>query len=138
MVKERERRIAVDVGVLVAEMGRSLAFYRDLLGLPVVADVPTTLIGRGRMVQLAHGRSLIKLVEMAEQPPRGMGSLTAVTGFRYITLLVPDIAAIVEKCRQQAIDFPLPLTQLPSGTWIAMTVDPDGNIVEFVQENGQG
>ncbi len=125
-------RIAIDVGVVVADMERSLAFYCDLLGLAAIAEIPTTLIGRGRMVQLQHGQSLIKLVEMerapAQQSPAG---IAAALGYRYITLLVPEIAAIMATMEKAAIA--VPITRLDNGTQIAMVADPDGNIVEFVQ-----
>ena len=32
------QRIAIDVGIVVTDMERSLSFYRDLLGLPVIAE----------------------------------------------------------------------------------------------------
>ncbi|NEZ56392.1 hypothetical protein DXZ20_12050 [Leptolyngbyaceae cyanobacterium CCMR0081] len=61
-------RIGVDIGIVVAKLERSLSFYRDLLGMLVVAEVTTSLIGKGRMVQLQHGESLIKLVELHPPP----------------------------------------------------------------------
>ena len=70
MTKSTTPRIAIDVGIVVADMARSLGFYRDLLGLPVVAEVETSLIGKGRMTQVTHGDSLIKLVELDEAPSR--------------------------------------------------------------------
>ena len=128
-------RIAVDVGVVVADMERSLGFYRDLLGLPIVAEVTTSLIGKGRMVQLAHGTSLIKLVEMDEAPSGGTSKgIPAVFGYRYITLLVADIEPFMTKIEQAEIPITLPLTELGNGAMIVMVEDPDGNIVEFVQE----
>ena len=73
-------RIAVDVGVIVTDMERSLGFYRDLLALPVVAEVTTSLIGKGRMVQLRHGASLIKLVEMDAAPSGGRKTMPVAKG----------------------------------------------------------
>ena len=128
-------RIAVDVGVVVEDMERSLGFYHDLLGLPVVAEVTTSLIGKGQMVQLKHGASLIKLVQMEEAPSGGTPTGIATTfGYRYITLLVDDIDAIMTKIEQGAAPIALPLTELGNGAQIVMVEDPDGNIVEFVQE----
>lgn len=128
-------RIAVDVGVVVADMDQSLGFYQDLLGLPVIADITTSLIGKGRMVQLKHGESLIKLVQMEAppntQPPAG---ITSAFGYRYITLMVTNIAAIHQKIQANDIPVFLPLTELGNGAQILMVEDPAGNIVEFVQE----
>ena len=130
-------RIAVDVGVVVTDMGQSLGFYRDLLGLPVVAEVTTSLIGKGRMVQVQHGTSLIKLVEMEAVPSeRSPAGIATAFGYRYITLLVTDIDAIMTKIEQAEVPIALPLTELGNGARIVMVEDPDGNIVEFVQEAG--
>ena len=128
-------RIAVDAGVVVADMEQALGFYRDLLGLPVVAEVTTSLIGKGRMVQLKHGASLIKLVQMDEAPSeRTPTGIPTVFGYRYITLMVTDLDAIIAKIEQGAVPIALPVTELGNGARIVMVEDPDGNIVEFVQE----
>lgn len=128
-------RIAVDAGVIVADMDKSLAFYRDLLGLPVVADITTSLIGKGRMVQLQHGASLIKLVQMETAPAADTETgITTTFGYRYITLMVENIAPIVAQTEAAAIPVFMPLTVLGNGAQIYMVEDPEGNIVEFVQE----
>ena len=61
-------RIAIDVGILVTDIEQALSFYRDLIGLQVVGEVTTSLIGKGRLVQLKHGQSLIKLLQMDKTP----------------------------------------------------------------------
>ncbi len=128
-------RIAIDVGVVVDDLERSLEFYRDLLSLPVVSEVTTSLIGQGRMVQLKYGPSLIKLVKLEKTPPRrGPTGIDTNLGYRYITLLVSDIAAIMTRIEQDDIPIVMPVTQHGKGTTIAMVQDPDGNIIEFVQE----
>lgn len=129
-------RIAVDVGIVVANIDRSLSFYRDLVGLTVIAELPTSLIGQGKMVQLKHGQSLIKLVELADNPPHQSSTSIAETlGYRYMTLLVTDLKTIMTKLEKAAVPFTIPATQLPNGAKITMVTDPDGNIVEFVQES---
>lgn len=128
-------RIAVDVGVLVADMEKSLGFYRDLIGLSFVTEINTTLIGTGRMVQLKHGESLIKLVEMDQKPSLpSPEEISSALGYRYITLMVPEMDSIKAKIEQASVEVKLPLTELGNGAKILMVKDPDGNIVEFVQE----
>jgi len=41
---------------------------------------------------------------------------------------------MLAKLAAAGVEIAMPMTQLPSGTQIAMVVDPDGNIVEFVRE----
>ena len=131
-------RVAIDVGIVVADLERSLRFYRDLIGLAVVAEITTSLIGKGRMVQLRHGESLIKLLEMDEAPTsRSPKGIATVFGYRYVTLLVSDLEAIATKLERAGVAIAIPVTQLSNGTEIAMFEDPDGNIVEFVHEASQ-
>ncbi len=129
------RRIAIDVGLIVKDMDASLAFYRDLLSLEFVTELTTSLIGKGQMIQLRHGESLVKLVEM-EAPPvtESPAGITGAFGFRYITLMVENIENIVAKVEREKTPIALELTELGNGAKILMIVDPDGNIVEFVQE----
>jgi len=128
-------RIAVDVGVVVSEMEKSLAFYRDLIGLPFVTELNTKLIGVGRMVQLKHGESIIKLVEMEKKPSiESPGGISSAFGYRYITLMIPDMDTIVAKTAKGNVPIKIPVTELGNGAKIFMVEDPDGNVVEFVQE----
>ena len=135
MTNSASTRLAIDVGIIVTDMDQSLRFYRELLGLPIVAEATTSLIGKGKMMQLEYGASLIKLVQLDDTPARQTPSdIAAAIGYRYITLLVADIAAIMAKVEQMAVPISLPLTRLGTGSIIAMVQDPDGNIIEFVQE----
>ena len=128
-------RIAIDVGLVVSNMEESLAFYHDLLGLPIVAKIKTKLIGEGEMVQLGHGSSLIKLVEFEKMPAsEGPKEISSALGLRYITLMVRNIDDIKLKMEKNNTTEKIPMTQLSNGAIIYMVEDPDGNIVEFVQE----
>ena len=128
-------RIAIDVGIIVTDMAQSLTFYRDLIGVAVIAEVTTSLIGKGQMVQLQHGTSLIKLVALEQTPAaQSLTGIPTTIGYRYITLLVTDINKIMTKLAQNNVNITIPITELGNGTMIAMVEDPDGNIVEFVQE----
>ena len=130
------QRIAIDIGIVVTDMERSLSFYRDLLGLPVIAEITTALIGKGRMVQLNHGESLIKLVQLDTSPTeQSSKGISQALGYRYITLLISDIDTTMTRLTQANVTVTISITQLDNGAKIAMVEDPDGNIVEFVQES---
>lgn len=129
-------RVAVDVGILVADMEKALSFYRDLLGLSVVTEITTSLIGKGIMIQLKHGASLIKLVKLDDIPSRQTSTgISTTLGYRYITLHLPDITEMMSKIEDAHVPIVVPITQLGNGVAIVMVEDPDGNIVEFVQES---
>ena len=132
----------LDVGIVVADMTRSLNFYRDLIGLPVVAEFRiaqvgepvVSRIGDGKMVWLAYRESFIKLVEMDAEPSgRTPTGLSKAIGYRFITLPVPDIEALMAKMEQAEAPVVVPVVEFADGVKISMVEDPDGNVVEFVE-----
>ena len=137
----------LDVGIVVVDMTRSLNFYRDLIGLPVVAEFRigqvgepvVSRIGDGKMVWLRYRESLIKLVEMDVEPSgRTPTGLSKAFGFRFITLPVPGIEALMAKTEQAKAPLVVPLIELADGVKISMVEDPDGNVVEFVEPAPRG
>lgn len=128
-------RTAVDVGILVSDMERMLAFYHGVLELPIVAKGQTSLIGKGDLVALEYGNSRIKLIHLENQPEQKNGrGLTVQNGIRYLTLIVPNIEAQIANLKANQAPIPIDITMLGNGAQIAMVEDPEGNIVEFVQE----
>ena len=132
----------LDVGIVVRDMTRSLAFYRDLIGLPVVSEFRIAQVGEpvlsrigdGKMVWLAYRESLIKLVEMdAEPSERTPTGLSKAIGYRFITLPVSDIEALMTKAERAKVPVVVPIVEFADGVKISMVEDPDGNVVEFVE-----
>lgn len=134
MASPSSARIAIDIGIVVDNLETSLQFYRDRLGLNIVGELNTSLIGTGKMVQLQHGASLIKLVEFTQTPGAPAKGIASSRGLRYLTLMVTTIHNIAARLEQAAVSTVIPLTELANGAAILMVEDPDGNVVEFVQE----
>lgn len=125
---------AIDLGIVVADSERSLAFYRDLLGFEHVADTPMPIGGGGTMHRLMCGESLIKLVNFDTTPaPAATGGLTGATGYRYFTMIVTNLTEMMDACEAAGIPMAVPITEVRPGVTIGMVEDPDGNWVEFVQ-----
>lgn len=128
------QRSALDLGIVVANGPRSLAFYRDVLGLVHEGDIPMPVGGGGTMHRLRCGDSLIKLVAYEQIPEHCAvpGGIPAATGLRYLTIHATNIAEILEACEAAGVTVVLPLREIRPGVSIAMVEDPDRNIVEFV------
>lgn len=128
-------RAAADLGIVVRDSRKSLAFYRDLLGMTHEGDMPMPVGGGGTMHRLRCGESLFKLVKFDSVPedsaPRG--GLDAATGYRYVTLHVNNLDQLVEDCRGAKVKVAMAVTEIRAGVRIAMVNDPDGNLVEFVE-----
>jgi catechol 2,3-dioxygenase-like lactoylglutathione lyase family enzyme len=134
----------------VSDMERSLAFYRDRLGLPVVLDTEMegTMLeqevamdgARLRFVLLDSGGSTyLELLEYfsphgAPLPP---DSKPADTGAHHVALLVGDIRASYEELTAAGVRFTWEPQEVDAGFfrghWTAYCYDPDGLIVELWQ-----
>jgi catechol 2,3-dioxygenase-like lactoylglutathione lyase family enzyme len=123
---------SLDIGVIVSDIGASLAFYRDILGLQFIGSVPVWF---GTMHRLRFGTSDFKLIEPTAVPPPGALGLENQLGFRYVTFVVKDLSNLCVELQRKGIEFTLPETQMRPGSRIAMVKDPDGNIVEFVERS---
>ena len=123
-------RNCLDIGILCADIKRSLDFYEGLLGLKKIGDMP---IPFGHMPRLAFGDSFVKLVDPKKIPPAGELGLTRALGFRYLTFQISNIEEVCAACEAAGVTFDIPRQELMPGVTIAMVRDPDGNVVEFVQ-----
>jgi catechol 2,3-dioxygenase-like lactoylglutathione lyase family enzyme len=112
--------------VATSRADESLAFYRDVLGLRLVADEPFALVFD------AHG------VMLRIQKAEGHRPLP----YTALGWKVPDIAAELAALRARGVTFErfpgLPqdaqgIWSAPSGARIAWFKDPDGNVLSLAQ-----
>ena len=123
---------ALDLGVVTADAARALAFYRDTLGLLPDGELPFP--GLGVLHRLRCGHSTVKLLAL-ERPPEARparGGFSAATGFRYCTLHVANLDAVVSACRERGHAIPVDVRPLRPGLRVAMVEDPDGNTIELM------
>ena len=122
---------AIDLGICVSDIDASLAFYRDLLGLPFQRTMPAP--GGSTIHFLQCGDTNIKLWEVAKPPaPAFQGGFHEMAGFRYLTITVGNIEEVVADAEKAGVRFIVPLTELMPGIRIAILADPDGNPIELL------
>ena len=117
------------VSIVVADTARALAFYRDLLGLEVVARPDLGYPG----AWLAVGARQIHLLEVpnpdpAEGRPRHVGR------DRHLALLADDLGACAARLERSGRAF----TRSRSGRAALFCRDPDGNGVEIIEHALRG
>jgi catechol 2,3-dioxygenase-like lactoylglutathione lyase family enzyme len=127
---------SIDLGIMVTDADKSLAFYRDLLGLtpdPDMAELP--MPDGSVMHRLFAGTSLIKVRQHAKGPvPAAVpGGTDTATGLRYWTMTVDNLAEVTKKCADAGCPVPLSPVEIRPGTSISMVEDPDGNWVELLE-----
>jgi predicted enzyme related to lactoylglutathione lyase len=128
----------IDVGIVVRDPEKCLPFYRDVLGLKLLFDfdLPTG----SHMWQLAVGECVVKLVSHKHTPEAANppGGSAGGTGLRYWTMGVDDIDVAIAPCEAAGAPIPLPVTELMPGIRIAMIEDPEGNVVELLEQKKRG
>ena len=122
---------SIDLGIVVSDPERSLAFYRDALGFEDDGTMP--LRGGATMYRLYCGTSLIKLIHHPKELPAPVpGGINKALGYRYWTISVDNIGEVVDACAAAGHKIAVPVTEIRPGVSIAIIEDPDGNWVEFV------
>lgn len=110
------------VAIVVSDRRNALAWYRDVLGLPVAYTAPNT----GHWIEVGPSRPLtrIHLCETSEEEAGGPSG---------ITLLTDDIQEEYERLRGKGVAFLSPPEKMDWGEWLAVFVDPDGNEIDLKQ-----
>lgn len=123
---------AIDLGIVTANPEAMVAFYRDVLGFREEPSTPFPM--GGSMYRLWCGESLIKIVAPDPAPPQtpAPGPIAAASGYRYWTMRVSNLEAIMAECEAKGAKVVVPVTEARPGVVIGMVEDPDGNWVEFV------
>ncbi len=112
--------------VATTDAARALAFYRNVLGLELMADEPFALVFD------AHG-TMLRIAKVQELAP----AKHTVLGWK-----VADISATVEQMARRGVGFerydglhkdPSGIWASPSGARIAWFKDPDGNTLSLTQ-----
>ena len=120
------------VGITVADLTRSLDFYRGLLGFRVLGQIEWPQAGL-TITHLDGGRTVLELVSGREPAPEAPPTRTVTPGARHITLRVTDLDAIVD----QLVCADVPLLHEPAtlrdGVRLAAVADPDGTPVLLLE-----
>ena len=114
------------VSLIVADTGRALKFYGDLLGLACDQHRPE-LDYPGAWLQV--GDQQIHLLEL-ENPDPVQGRPAHGGRDRHIAFYVDSIEDLKVRLRQQQVTF----TESRSGRAAVFCRDPDGNALEFIEQ----
>ena len=123
---------SIDLGIVVSDGDKALAFYRDTLGLEPAGEMP--MGGGSVMHRLTCGTSTIKIVVPGKTPPATAppGGINGSTGYRYWTISLSNLDEVVGDCERGGYKVAVPVTEIRPGIKIAIVEDPDGNWVEFL------
>ncbi len=118
------------VAVTVADMERSVRFYRDVMGFKVLGRVQPregftiVCIGTGNdaFLELFHFASGSKPLEFENSD----------VGLKHIAFKVDDVEGIAAKLHEHNVEFTVEPTSAKGGIRVAFFKDPDGNLLEII------
>ena len=110
------------------QLDRMASFYRDLLGLPVHSQRPYFVA-----FQLGAARLSVGTHSEVRGPARESVRVT-------VNLGVSDIQAVYRELAARGVAFLRPPEREHWGGWVASFRDPDGNLLQLLQqpEDGNG
>ncbi|KAI9020311.1 Glyoxalase/Bleomycin resistance protein/Dihydroxybiphenyl dioxygenase [Hyaloraphidium curvatum] len=125
---------SIDLGIVVRDGPKMLAFYKDTLGLPLEGTLP--MAGGGKMDRILIGTTVLKLVTQGKLPAGSNppGGMAAATGMRYFTITVKDVDAVTKQAEAGGAPVRVKPVDFRPGIRISIVEDPDGNWVEFLQQ----
>ena len=133
------------VAMSVADMDRSLAFYRDLLGFEVALDRSWEDAGEtgdkilavkgtaARQTMLQAGNAMVELFQFTRPQPTPMARDRPVIdrGITHLCFHVTDVYAEYRRLSQAGVICHCEPQDLGAGCRTTYARDPDGNVVEF-------
>jgi catechol-2,3-dioxygenase len=122
---------AFDLGIVTTQIDSALGFYRDIVGL-----VPVMMLARetGDIHLLAAGERLLKLVDAPDAPSHASGAITDASGLRYVSFWITNLDEVHDELVAASIDILKPPFEVAPSTRAMLVHDPDGNVVEFLEE----
>jgi len=146
-------RTTIDLGLVVADVDKSVAFYTQAIGMRELPGFQATGQFTGdagltnfqavsiRVLVLGDGPTATRLKVMSiADPDRKPGATQFIHsqyGFRYLTIRVADMTAALARLEKAGVKplgkSPLALPSTTAGeNFITVFRDPDGNFLEFV------
>ena len=121
--------------IITRQPEQMLAFYKELLGLPLEVTIP--MPGGGTMHRLQVGDSIVKIIELDPAPAEDAvpGGIRAATGYRYWAIHISNIADAVAEIDAAGHNILMAPKVIREGITIAMVADPDGNWVELLEQS---
>ena len=124
---------SIDLGIIITDSAKALAFYRDTLGFTHQEDSP--MPGGGTMHRLLCGTTLVKVIKPEREPAAkaAPGGIQGATGYRYFTISVSNLDELAGECAAKGYKVVVEPRDLRPGIRIAIIEDPDGNWVELLK-----
>lgn len=125
--------LSLEVGIVSRNAAALAEFYCYAFDFEVVKVLE---FPQGRVHRLAKTPAAIKIFQPVDLPAPADLSVewNQSAGFRYAALHVDDAAITVERALMAGAALLTEVTNHRPGAWFALIADPDGNVMEILQE----
>lgn len=120
------------IAITVQDMDRAVAFYRDVLGFEVLAQL-VLAGGTFKLVYRQAGTGRIELFAFTEKGRRSdTQNRDHDPGFKHVAFSVDDVDAVAGRPKAPDVPFTVEPLDAPGGVRLAFFRDPDDNLLELV------
>ena len=123
----------LEAGIVTHDGEHLSRFYERGLGFTLdrILEFP-----QGTVHRLHNGQAMLKIFQPAEAPHDADGNgWSSTRGFRYAAIHVADVAATVQQAIDAGASVLTPVTPHRPGAAFALLTDPDGTVLEILQED---
>jgi lactoylglutathione lyase len=124
----------IHVSIRASDMDRSLSFYQDLLGMELVRRRP---IPQNRaeiaFLRSPKGEFALELTHYDDQKEFEQADYMNRT-FDHLAFKVRDLRGLVQRVKDDGYTVTDEPFELSPGHWLAFIEDPDGTLIELIQE----
>jgi catechol 2,3-dioxygenase-like lactoylglutathione lyase family enzyme len=141
-------RSTIDLGMVVSDVEAAAKFYTEAVGFTEVGgfSVSPEMAGDSGLTDYRPFKvrtfvlieeataTRLKIMEFPGANAKKVDHqfISSSLGYSYLTLMVSDMAASVERAKQAGVQPVKPPYKLGGNNYLTLVKDPDGNIVEFV------
>jgi catechol 2,3-dioxygenase-like lactoylglutathione lyase family enzyme len=123
------------IGIQVADLARSKAYYRDVLGWQEIYDNQAEPGADHVVIGIVAGLA-IELTKKAAAPLSAAAPDPNAIGFVGITFSVPDVDVAYAALKAKGLANMDPPVTMPPDVRLVLFRDPDGNLLELIDLRG--
>ncbi len=151
--KEQQEKAAfsqttIDLGVVVSDVEKAVAFYTQALGFtkvggfdvaaPMAGDTGLTDYQPFQVQVLALGQepaaTKLKIMQIPGDGSKAVDNryIGSSLGFRYLTVFVSDLTKAMERLKRNHVTPVKEPYRLGDNSYLILVKDPDGNVIELI------
>lgn len=125
--------VRLEAGIVTGDVGGLVRFYCEALGFSVERELS---FSQGEVYRLVRDAAQLKLFQPNDprEPAPPLSTWHERVGWAYTALHVSDVSSEVARVKAHGGTVLTDVTNHRPGAWYALVTDPEGNVLELLQE----